>query len=189
MLVNLDRIAAGEFHGEGPRRLIRGKGDQIGGGDTPNLRQPHAGLEPFLDAVPVEDAFHAGRVGLAPKVTRAGDDSAGVVPADHLDQVAAILSHGMGIVNDEPPAVEVDQPLGKADQFIQLQIRGLHRTPFPQRAHPAFMIPAVVAVTRDRRCWRGAARSHSPVSRAKLPPMPAATAFQETQKALLGNAL
>ena len=56
-----------------------------------NLLKPRAGLEPFLHAVPVEESLHGRGVGLSPEVTLSGQDSPGVVPADHLDQVAAEL--------------------------------------------------------------------------------------------------
>ena len=114
------------LHEEVPAFRIHPEVPEDDAGDPLERMHARSRQDEFPEVVPFENAFHGGRVGLAPEEAEPRQDAAGLVHPHGLDQVLSELGKGMDIVKHQTPSMEVKPSFGKLYELIQLQVISLH---------------------------------------------------------------
>jgi hypothetical protein len=91
--------------------------------------QARPGLDQVNDIVPLEHAAHGCGIGLTPEVGEAGQDAPGLPGPDHLEEILAELGEGVGAVQNQAAALEVDGAIVEFQQFVQFQVFDSHDAP------------------------------------------------------------
>ena len=126
VLLGLARVVPEQIHVEPAGRDVEVERLHDRAVDPLDGVQPRAGLEPFGQALPLEDPLHGGGVGLPPEVPEPGEDAPGLVRSHRLQQVLPELREGVHVVQDEPPPLQAQLPLREVHQLVELQVFGFH---------------------------------------------------------------
>ena len=110
VLLGLAGVVPGHLHLEPPGRGVQlQRLDDVVGHPLERV-QLRSGQEPLADVVPLEDAPHGRRVGLAPEVAEPRQHPPRLIHPYHVGEVFAELGEGVDVVQHQPPAVQAQQP-------------------------------------------------------------------------------
>ena len=91
--------------------------------------QARPGLDQVDHVFPLEHAAHGRGIGLTPEVGEAGQDAPGLPGPDHFKEILAELGEGVGAVQNQSAALEVDDSIAELQQLVQLQVFDSHDAP------------------------------------------------------------
>ena len=126
VLLGLGRAVPGHFHLEVAGTLIHLQFLRHPARHPLQGVQARPGLDQVDHVVPLEHAAHGRRIGLPPEIGEAGQNAAGLSRPDHFKEILAKLGEGVGAVQDQATALEIDSAIAEFQQFVQLQIFDSH---------------------------------------------------------------
>jgi hypothetical protein len=116
VFLDLDRVVPGDFHVKSAGILIDTELVEVTAGDALQGTDSQSGANPLLDAGEFETSLQSGGVGLPPEESESGKQTAGVVVAEHADNIEAKLAEGVYGVEHQAASSQIDITLFEREE-------------------------------------------------------------------------